>query len=56
MNFIIMDQSNNYVNFIAANSTEKAEEAFPDHVIINYDTVEGEIFMNALSSNNYNKD
>lgn len=55
MNLIIMDQSNNYVNFIVANTMEKANESFPNHVIINYDTDEGKVFMTELSSNNYNK-
>jgi len=56
MNLIIMDQSNNYINYIVANSLAKAEEAFPNHVIINYDTVEGNALMEELIANNYNKD
>lgn len=50
-----MDNSNNYINYIVADTMEKAIEAFPNHVIINYDTEQGTVFMEQLIANNYNK-
>ena len=54
MNLIIMDQSNNYINYIVADTMEKAIEVFPNKIIINYDTIEGKAFMEELIANNYN--
>jgi len=55
MNLIIMDNANNYINYIVSDTMEKAIQAFPNHVTINYDTVEGKAFMEELIANNYNK-
>jgi hypothetical protein len=55
MNLIIMDSANNYLNYIVADTAEKALEVYPDATVIDYDTPKGKIFMDKLTSNNYNK-
>lgn len=55
MNLIVMDSANNYLNYIVADSIEKALEVYPGAKVIDYDTPEGKIFMDNLVSNNYNR-
>jgi len=54
MNIIIMDSSNNYINYVVVNGIESAVQSFPDMVFIDTETEEGLTFMHQLIANNYN--